>query len=99
MRQLKLKIPFETIEVGSRADRPGDDTDMLARSIRMYGLVMPLTVMQSGDKYTLIHGFRRYKALQKLGKTGSDLVDVAVVESTEALKVFNERVLKRDINR
>lgn len=96
---MRLKIPFDAIEDTS-SDVPLDETDMLARSIRMYGLLMPLTVMQNGEKYLLVHGFRRYKALKLLlaGEVKTP-VEVTIVDGTDALKAHNERVVKRNAPR
>ena len=39
----------------------------LANSVRQHGIVQPLVVTRSGDRYTLIAGERRFRAAKKAG--------------------------------
>lgn len=39
----------------------------LAQSIAASGLAVPILVRPSGDRYTIVHGERRYRAVQSLG--------------------------------
>jgi ParB family chromosome partitioning protein len=39
----------------------------LAESIRQLGLIQPITVKRSGDKYIIISGERRWRASQRAG--------------------------------
>lgn len=66
----------------------------LANSVREHGIVQPLVVTRSGDKYQLIAGERRFRAAQKAGLTtvpvvikdlahGSDFLQLALIENIQ----------------
>lgn len=61
-------IDAERIDFSEKNTFAADDTDEsireLADSIKLAGLLHPLSVVQNGDRYTLISGERRYKAIK-----------------------------------
>jgi ParB family chromosome partitioning protein len=66
------EIPLSLIDLPAWDVRIADvDEDLadLARSIADHGLLNPLTVVQNGDRYTVIAGRRRLRALRQLGIT------------------------------
>ncbi|HEX8152769.1 MAG TPA: ParB/RepB/Spo0J family partition protein [Thermoanaerobaculia bacterium] len=71
----------------------------LARSVREHGIVQPLVVTRSGDRYKLIAGERRFRAAQK---AGLETVPVIVKEMTgegEELQVaLIENIQREDLN-
>ena len=44
-----------------------EDINELAESIRVHGVLQPITVRQLGEKYEIVMGERRYRACEKLG--------------------------------
>jgi len=50
----------------ARREIPPDQLEELAASIRSEGLLQPIVVRQTGDKYQLIAGERRWRAFQQL---------------------------------
>ncbi len=74
--------------------------DELAQSIREHGLVEPLVVRQAGgsDKYELVAGERRWRALQRAGIRDA-LVVVKDVSAKDAFELaLIENVQREDLN-
>ena len=66
-----IKIPIKKIEVDTDQPRKTfENIGELASSILKEGLIEPLKVMKSGDKYILIDGERRFRALKLLYEKG-----------------------------
>lgn len=83
--ELRTKIFFE-------------DLDELARSIRTVGLLNPITVRPSGDKYELIAGFRRLKACEIANMA---VIPCRILESDDTiadLQKLHENMFREDIN-
>lgn len=75
-----------------------EDLDELARSIRSVGLLNPLTVRPSGEKYELIAGFRRLKACEIANLA---TVPCRVVNSDDAradLQKLHENMFREELN-
>ncbi len=63
------EIAVDQIEASpyqARRDIPADQLNELAESIRSEGLLQPVVVRQTGDKFQLIAGERRWRAFQQL---------------------------------
>ncbi|KKN33026.1 hypothetical protein LCGC14_0807950 [marine sediment metagenome] len=83
--ELRTKIFFE-------------DLDELARSIRTVGLLNPITVRPSGDKFELIAGFRRLKACEIANLA---VVPCRVVDSDDMradLQKLHENMFRESVN-
>lgn len=104
-----ISVPFEEIHAdlsfNSRTDY--DDIEGLKESIMGSGLLQPIGVTpikgasEGTEKYHLVYGFRRYKAMQmireELGDDAFSTIDVRLNEGTiEELRVRN---LKENIDR
>lgn len=104
-----ISVPFEDINAdlsfNSRTDY--DDIESLKESIMGSGLLQPIGVTpvkgatEGGEKYHLVYGFRRYKAIQlirdELGEDAFSTIDARLNEGTlEELRVRN---LKENIDR
>jgi ParB family chromosome partitioning protein len=64
-----LHLPLASIEVGGHNPRRSlGELDELAASIAEHGLLQPVVVRQTGDRFELIAGHRRLEALRKLGR-------------------------------
>ena len=73
--------------------------DELARSVRQHGIVQPLVVTRSGDKYKLIAGERRYRAAQKAGLTTVPVLIKEMMAEGDALQIaLIENIQREDLN-
>ena len=73
--------------------------DELARSVREHGIVQPLVVTRSGDKYKLIAGERRFRAAQKAGLTTVPVVIKEMMAEGDALQIaLIENIQREDLN-
>ena len=72
----------------------------LAKSIADVGLINPLTVkdLGKGESFRLVAGFRRYKALQYLGRKQVDVKSVKGKSSEEKVLQLVENVHREDLN-
>lgn len=75
-----------------------EDLDELARSIRTVGLLNPLTVRVSGEKYELIAGFRRLKAAE-IANLAVVPCRIVVSDDTRAdLQKLHENMFREAVN-
>ena len=75
-----------------------DSLNELAESIKQHGIIQPIVVTQSGDKYMIIAGERRYRASQIAGKT---VIPAIVKQYTERqIKEISiiENLQREDLN-
>jgi ParB family chromosome partitioning protein len=71
----------------------------LARSVREHGIVQPLVVTRSGDKYKLIAGERRFRAAQKAGLTTVPALIKEMMQAGDALEIaLIENIQREDLN-
>jgi ParB family transcriptional regulator, chromosome partitioning protein len=90
-------IPLQDIVPGSRQPRRSFDEesiDELAQSIRQLGLLQPVLVRPSGDRFELVAGERRWRAA---GRAGLDRI-TAVLISTDDRGAL-ERALVENLHR
>jgi ParB family chromosome partitioning protein len=74
-----------------RAEIPEASIDALAESIRQSGLIQPVTVRQTGARFELIAGERRWRAAQRAGMaeipalvrtaTDEEMLEIALIEN------------------
>jgi ParB family chromosome partitioning protein len=66
-RSNRLRVPIARIDVDTRNPRAPDDADVqaLASSIAKDGLLQPIVVRPSGNRYTIVAGHRRFAALRR----------------------------------
>jgi ParB family chromosome partitioning protein len=71
----------------------------LARSVREHGIVQPLVVTRSGDRYKLIAGERRFRAAQKAGLATVPVVVKGDLTEGDALQIaLIENIQREDLN-
>lgn len=71
----------------------------LARSVREHGIVQPLVVTRSGDRFKLIAGERRFRAAQKAGLATVPVVVKDGIGESDALQVaLIENIQREDLN-
>ena len=75
-----------------------EEIEMLAQSVEKHGLLQPLLVRRKGDKFELIAGERRLRALKKLGKETAPAI-VLEVSDTEAMALaIVENIQRKDLS-
>ena len=76
-----------------------DALDSLAASIRQHGLLSPLLVRRIGiEKYELVAGERRYRALKMLGETHAEAIIIAAFDCDSAVLALIENIQREQIN-
>ena len=71
----------------------------LARSVRQHGIVQPLVVTRSGDRYKLLAGERRFRAAQKAGLSSVPAVIKEIAQEGDALQIaLIENIQREDLN-
>jgi len=71
----------------------------LARSVKQHGIVQPLVVTRSGDRYKLIAGERRFRAAVKAGLTSVPVVVKEDLRAGDALQIaLIENIQREDLN-
>ena len=97
-----LEVPLEQISPNRYQPRKSfneTSIDELARSVREHGIVQPLVVSRSGDRFELIAGERRYRAAQKAGlKTVPVVVKEHLSKGDELQLALIENIQREDLN-
>ena len=62
-----MDVKISEIKVTERIRKDNGDIESLAKSIKEYGLINAITLMESEGGYVLIAGFRRLSAFKLLG--------------------------------
>ena len=75
-----------------------DEIQRLAESIHENGQIAPIVVRKIADKYELIVGERRWRALQLLKKDSIQAVVIEADEKTSAVLSIVENVQREDLN-
>lgn len=99
-----LQIDIEKIHARDNQPRKSfdDETiDDLAKSIEKYGLLNPIVVRKKNDKYEIVAGERRYRAIKNLGLKAIDAIikdyeekDVEVLSLIENIQREDLKVLE-----
>lgn len=95
------KLPINFIDDPAAPMRSSFDEEKLkdlANSIKSVGLIQPITVRKSGDRYEVISGHRRLAAHRLLGR---EFIEAIIIEAenkaADALKV-HENLFREDVN-
>lgn len=95
-----LEIDIEKIYARDNQPRKSFDDesiDDLAKSIEKYGLLNPIVVRKKNDKYEIVAGERRYRAVKKLGfKTIDAILKVYEEKDVEVLSLI-ENIQREDL--
>ncbi len=75
-----------------------NEIKQLADSINENGLISPIVVRKTGEKFELIAGERRWRATQLLKKDTIDAVIIDADEKTSAVLSIVENVQREDLN-
>ena len=68
-----MKVLIKDIKIKKRVRKDLGDIDLLADSIKRYGLMSPITI---NTQYELVAGHRRLEAMKSLGETEIDAIMV-----------------------
>jgi ParB family chromosome partitioning protein len=93
-------IPLDDIEPSPYQPRQifsEEEIDTLAQSIQKHGLLQPIVVRRKGDKFEIIAGERRYRALQKLGKKMAPVIVVNVSDKEAMALAIIENIERKDL--
>ncbi|MFH0891894.1 MAG: ParB/RepB/Spo0J family partition protein [Candidatus Falkowbacteria bacterium] len=97
-----LKIDISRIEVNPLQPRrqfTDVNLDELVESIKKHGVIQPLVVSQSGDRYELIAGERRLRASKKAGLKDVPVIVREVKDEQQKLEVaLIENIQREDLN-
>jgi ParB family transcriptional regulator, chromosome partitioning protein len=94
-------IPLSQIETNPNQPRKefSEDTlEELAQSIREHGVIVPITVNKSDDKYIIIAGERRYRAAKKAGLNKIPAYIRIVTEQETMEMALIENIQRDDLN-
>lgn len=96
-----LEVPIEKVEVAEhdiRMQEKDDAIDELAASIRNVGILVPLIVRSSDDKYVLIAGHRRLQAAKKAGFSNVPVICRTGNHAEEIEVSFAENFFRKDLS-
>jgi ParB family transcriptional regulator, chromosome partitioning protein len=97
-----LQIPLTQIERNPEQPRhefSESDLQDLAQSIRAHGILQPLIVTRSGDRYVLVAGERRLKAARRAGLTEVPcIVHESLTQRGQLELALIENVQRADLN-
>jgi ParB family chromosome partitioning protein len=100
-RNAVLEIDVNELDTNLQQPRKRFDEEKLAelaQSIRTYGIVQPIIVQRSGERYTIIAGERRYRAARLAGLTEVPVV-VKEYSEQEYMEVsLVENLQREDLN-
>jgi len=94
-------IAVNSVEPNPRQPRRDFDEasiQELADSIRSEGLIQPIVVRQTGDKYELIAGERRWRACKMLGLSVIPARVIVATDASSAVMALIENLQRRDLN-
>ena len=97
-----MKIKLSDIKPSPRAVRKTwseEGLEELAQSIKEHGLIVPIKLRPTdGNKYEIVYGHRRIKAMRRAGVTETEAI-IEGVDDTEALvQSLIENVQREDMN-
>ena len=96
------QIPIEQIQPNPLQPRKvftEASIEQLARSVREHGIVQPIVVTRSGDRYKIIAGERRFRAAQKVGLASIPAVIKEMLPEGDALQIaLIENIQREDLN-
>lgn len=74
-----------------------EEIDELAKSIEKHGLLQPIVVRRKGNKFQIVAGERRYRALKKLGKDNITVVVVNVSDQEAMALSIVENIERKNL--
>jgi ParB family chromosome partitioning protein len=97
-----FQIPVESIRPNPNQPRHRFDDDMLtelAESIRLYGIMQPISVrMLEANQYEMVAGERRLRAVKSLDMTTIPALIINVTEKDSAILALIENLQRENLN-
>lgn len=96
-----VNIDIERIVVNPNQPRKVfDEKDLneLCNSIKSYGILQPITVIERNESYELVMGERRFRASKLAGLKKIPAIIVDIEENDSAVVALIENVQRRDLN-
>lgn len=93
-------IPVDQIDVGEydvRLEEDDSTIEDLAASIRRIGIIVPLHVVQTGDRFTLVAGHRRIIAAQRIGLSVVPCLVRSDEQGNSHEVSFAENIFRKDL--
>lgn len=75
-----------------------ESLDNLAASIQANGLVSPIEVRRNGPRYQIVHGERRFRAHQALGRVSIEALLVAIDDKAMRAQALIENLQREDLS-
>ena len=100
-KTLNKVIQVETAKIDPNPYQPRrefDDIDGLAQSISQNGILQPLTVRRTDDRFQLVAGERRLRAAKLLGMEFVPCIAVTMTERNSAVMALIENIQRRDLS-
>lgn len=100
-KTLNRVIRVETAKIDPNPYQPRrefDDIDGLAQSISQNGILQPLTVRRTDDRFQLVAGERRLRAAKLLGMEFVPCIEVTMTERNSAVMALIENIQRRDLS-
>ena len=72
--------------------------DELSKSIKMHGIIQPLTVRKCGERYELVAGERRWRAARLAGLENVPCIEVDITDIQSAQIALLENLQREDLN-
>ena len=92
-----MEIQISMIRIAERIRKDNGDIGTLAKSIKEYGLMNPITLMESGEQYVLIAGFRRLSAVKLLNQETIHAVVLSPMDAEKQLRLeIEENETRKD---
>lgn len=95
------KLPVDSIDPNpyqSRQIFPQQELEALAASIAEMGLLQPISVRQTGNRYQLIAGERRWRAHRLLGRPVIEALIMAAEDAEMVVLALAENIDRKDLS-
>ncbi|MGI6401476.1 MAG: ParB/RepB/Spo0J family partition protein [Thermoguttaceae bacterium] len=99
--RLATEISIDLIDANPyqpRLDFDEAELEELKESITQHGMLQPIVVRKTDDRYQIVAGERRFRAAQELGWEKAPSILIAVDERQMAELALTENIQRRDLN-
>lgn len=96
-----IKLPVDAIDPNPYQPRKAfsaQELESLASSIAESGLLQPISVRRTGDRYEIIAGERRWRAHKLLGKSSVEALIIPAGDSDMAIMALAENINREDLS-
>ena len=95
-----VEIAVSRIDAGPNDRKVFDKSGLteLAEAIRAHGLINPISVRASGNRYEIVAGERRYRAVCSLGQKTIAAFVISVSDEEASARMLAENMARSDLN-